>query len=55
MAGLGIGCLETLFPIADAFAICEFVHKFAAVFIVRANIFMHFEQFLLPSFFLQQI
>ena len=53
MAGLGIRCLETLFPIADAFAICEFVREFAAVFIARTNIFMHFKQFLLPRLLLQ--
>ena len=42
MAGLGIGCLETLFPIADALAISEFVHKLATVFMVRTNIFYAF-------------
>lgn len=51
MVGLGIECLETLFPVADALAICKFVHKYAAVFIVRTNIFMHFKQFFLPSLF----
>lgn len=51
MVGLGIGCLETLFPVADALAIWEFVHKCAAVFIVRTNIFMRFKMFLLLSLF----
>lgn len=43
---IGNRMLEVLFPIVDALAICEFVHKFTVVFIVTTDIFMHFKQFL---------
>lgn len=50
MPGWGIGCSETLFPIADALAICECIHKFAAVFIGKTNVLC-----ILKSFFSQSL